>query len=84
VRRFIYKYIRNLDIVLADIERAGATILGEKSKFCINGMKIVGYMCDFDGRYPQMKKVAKILLWGELKDITDIRAFIRLYIYYRI
>jgi hypothetical protein len=84
VRRFIYEHIRNLDMVLADIERAGATISGEKSKFCVNGMKIVGYMCDSDGRHPQMKKVAKILLWGEPKDTADARAFVGLCVYYRI
>jgi hypothetical protein len=84
VRRFIYEHIRNLDIILADIERAEATISGEKSKFCVNGMKIVDYICDSDKKYPQMKKVAKILLWGEPKNTADARAFVGLCVYYRI
>jgi hypothetical protein len=51
IRRFIIEYLRRLDAVLADLERAGVTIAGQKSKFCMTGLKIVGYICDADGRY---------------------------------
>jgi hypothetical protein len=51
IRRFMIKYLRRLDIVLADFERIKVTIAGQKSKFCIAGLKIVGYVYDVDSRY---------------------------------
>jgi hypothetical protein len=43
VRRFVFEHLENLDTVLADIERAGATISGHKSEFGYASMVIVGY-----------------------------------------
>ena len=51
----------SLDKVLADLEHAGATILGEKSQFCMPRVKIVGYVYDAKGRHPDKAKVAKIV-----------------------
>ncbi|RDL34482.1 uncharacterized protein BP5553_07610 [Venustampulla echinocandica] len=42
IRRFVLEYVKNLDLVLADIERAGATI-GPKSQFGVAGLKFVGF-----------------------------------------
>jgi hypothetical protein len=60
------KHIQRLNAVLADLKRAGVTISGEKSKFCVNGMKVVRYVCNSDGRHPQAIKVIKILNWPKL------------------
>jgi hypothetical protein len=49
IRRFIIEYLRRLDAVLTDFKRAGVTIAGQKSKFCITGLKIVGYIYDING-----------------------------------
>jgi hypothetical protein len=43
------EYIINLDWVLLDIERAGATI-GPKSQFYMDGIKLVGYVYSAKGR----------------------------------
>jgi hypothetical protein len=61
VRRFIEEHLVNIDRVLADIERAGATISGHKSDFCYPSMIIVGYRVDKHGRHPSEQKVAKII-----------------------
>ena len=45
VRRYILEAIISLDKVLADIERAGATILGEKSEFLKSLLNVVTYIC---------------------------------------
>jgi hypothetical protein len=84
VRKFVMEHLRNLDAVLADLERAGVTISAEKSKFCMKGMKVVGYVCDADGRHPDASKVIKILEWQEPGNITEARAFIGVCVYYRI
>ena len=84
IRRYVLELIQNLDKVLADLERAGATIAGAKSQFCHTGIKIVGYICDADGRHPDTSKVLKILDWPECTDVTSARAFIGVCVYYRI
>jgi hypothetical protein len=43
------EYIINLDQVLSDIKRAGATI-GPKSQFYIDRIKLVGYVCSTEER----------------------------------
>ncbi len=66
------------------VERAGYTISGAKSQFCIDGIRIVGYICGAEGRSPDTAKVIKILEWRPCTNITEARAFIRVYVYYRI
>jgi hypothetical protein len=52
VRRFMMEHIQNLDKVLTNIERTKEIILGEKSRFCVNGMKVISYVCNLNGRHP--------------------------------
>ena len=84
IRRFVLEHIMWLDAVLADIERAGCSISGIKSQFCMPGLKIVGYVTDSEGRHPDVAKVIKIIDWPEPTDATNARAFIGLCVYYRI
>jgi hypothetical protein len=84
IRRFMLEHIQNLDKVLADLERAGATISEEKSRFCVSGMKVVGYVCDSNERHPQATKVAKILQWKKPANASEARTFIGVCMYYRI
>ena len=46
VRRYVLEHIKNMDRVLCDIERSGATISGKKSEFCKSQLKAVGFLCD--------------------------------------
>jgi len=52
VRRCVVDHLQNLDNVLADVERAGATISREKSAWCWNRVKIVRFVCADAGRWP--------------------------------
>ena len=71
---------RNLDAVLANLERASVIISAEKPRFCVKGMK-VDYMCDADGRHSEASKVIKILEWWEPGKVAGARAFIGVYDY---
>jgi hypothetical protein len=51
IYRFIIEYLRRLDIVFTDFKRAEVTIAGEKNKFYIAGLKIVGYIYNINSRY---------------------------------
>jgi hypothetical protein len=84
VRKFIIKYIQNLDTVLADLKRAKAIISVKKLKFCMTELKIVRYAYNINGRYSDFFKILKILNWRKCDNITEVKAFIKIYEYYRI
>jgi len=84
IRRYHFEHIQALDRVLADIERAGCTVSGAKSEWCKNGIQIVGYVCDSEGRHPQTSKVVKILEWPEPTNTKEVRGFLGVCVYYRI
>src|SRR5205085_5919893 len=63
VWRYILEAIQALDEVLADIERAGRTISGLKSAFICEGLRIVAFVYDAEGRYPEAEKVRKVVEW---------------------
>ena len=69
MRRYIIEHIIWLDGVLADLERAGCTILGAKSYFYKDEIIVVSYRYNRKGRYPEELKVAKIVYWRNYKDI---------------
>ena len=83
LRQYVVEHIQNLDATLCDLERAGCTI-GPKSQFCMDGIKMVGYICDGDGRKPESMKVIKVTNWPACRDKRDIKAFLGLCVYYRI
>jgi hypothetical protein len=83
IRRFVYEHLMNLQLTLDRIERAGATV-GPKSQFCYDGMGIVGFVVGSGGRQPAASKVAKVVKWKPCRDVTDVKAFIGLCVYYRI
>ena len=84
IRRYVLEHIQNLDNVLADVERSGGTIHGGKSQFCMDGVKLLGYLCDFNGRHPEESKVRKIVDWPAPNNTTEARAFLGICVYYRI
>jgi hypothetical protein len=84
IRKAVMEHVQNIDQVLAAIERAGGTVSGEKSQFCFSGVKIVGYVCDSEGRHPDTAKVIKILDWPPCHDLNGARGFLGVCVYYRI
>lgn len=84
IRRFVMEHLRNLDRVLCEIERAGATLSGEKTLWCMSGLKIVGYVCDSEGRHPDSAKVMKILDWPACTSVSEVKSFLGVCVYYRI
>lgn len=84
VRQFVAEHLSNIDKVLADIERAGATISGHKSDFCYPSMIVVGYRIDEHGRHPDEKKVDKITRWPDCRNAKEVRMFLGICVYYRV
>ena len=50
----------------------------------MSGLKIMDYMCDANGKYPDVAKVIKILDWPDLVDPTGAQAFLGVCVYYQI
>ena len=61
IRYFVAKHLLNINKVLANIKRAGATILGHKSNFCYLFIVVVRYCIDKHSCYPNKKKINKII-----------------------
>lgn len=83
IRRFVFEHIQNLDKTLERCERAGACI-GSKSQFCHKKMGIVGYVCGAEGREPAASKVEKIVEWNQCDNVSHVKAFLGICVYYRI
>jgi hypothetical protein len=83
IRRFMLEHIQNLDSVLERVERAGATI-GPKSQWCMPGLKMVGFVTDADGRWPDTAKVIKITEWPDCTDASEARGFLGIAQFYRL
>jgi len=84
IRKYVLEAIILLDKILADIKGAGGTISGKKSEFLKEQIKIVAYVCGIDGRTPEEAKITKIIGWPACTDLTDVRAFLGICVYYRI
>jgi hypothetical protein len=84
IRQYVFEHLSNIDAVLADIERAGATVSGHKSDFCYGSMIVVGYRVDANGRHPDQKKVTKIKTWPACRDVKEVRMFLGICVYYRV
>jgi hypothetical protein len=84
VRRAVLEHLMMLDILLANVERAGATIAGTKFDICVEGVTIVGYYCNRNGQNPDASKVAAIMKWETPRSLKSARDFIGICVYYRL
>ena len=55
---------------------SGGTFYGYKSILCAPEITVLGHLCTQEGRLPDPTRIDKIKNWGELKDLTDVRAFL--------
>ena len=67
-----------------NLKKTNYTILNEKSQFCVINFKIVDFICDLNDRFSETTKMIKILKWFFCRNVFEVRAFIEVYVYYRI
>ena len=60
IRRFVFKYLQNLNRALKQIKRAKAFIR-LKLQFCYNNISIISFVCNFKGKSLATIKVSKVL-----------------------
>ena len=78
------KHVQWLNAVLVNLEKTNCTISDEKSQFCMSELKIVDFVCDSNDRSSETAKIIKILEWPSCRDVSKVRAFINVCVYYRI
>ncbi|GBG73586.1 hypothetical protein CBR_g16928 [Chara braunii] len=80
VRRFVWKYIQDLEKVLSlleVLEEHNLTASGAKSRHCMREATILGIVCNEKGRRPDVKKTDKITEWPvPFHSVTDVRSFL--------
>jgi len=48
------------------------------------GIKVIGYLCDIEDRYPDITKIIKIFKWLYCDNVIEARAFLGVCVYFRI
>ncbi|KAJ5110888.1 hypothetical protein N7532_001423 [Penicillium argentinense] len=84
VRRYVLEHLQNLDHTLYLLELAGMVISAEKSQFVMQGVAVVGWICDASGRRPDEIKVAKLVDWPTPTCVSEVRSFVGLAVYFRV
>ncbi|GBG75590.1 hypothetical protein CBR_g20221 [Chara braunii] len=77
VRRFVWKHVQDIDQVLGLLEEHNLTASCPKLKHCMREATILCFVCNEEGRRPDVKKTDKILAWPvPFRSITDVRSFL--------
>ena len=82
LHQYIFEHLINLEKTLWFLELTGATIAAKKSQFVMAGLKIVGWVCDYDGQHLDKVKIAKILNWPVPVNIPELHGFVGLTVYF--
>ena len=67
-----------------NLKKTDYTILNEKSQFYIIDFKIVDFIYNSNDKFFETTKMIKILKWFYCRDVSEVRAFIKICIYYKI
>jgi hypothetical protein len=69
-------HIDKLEKVAEKLKRAGLTISTEKSKFCVDSLKYLGYFIDTKGLHPDPDKISAIINYPVPKTCREVRRFL--------
>ena len=76
IRRYVYEYATTLDRFLMRFIQAGITASGKKLVLATPRLHIVGTIVSKEGWHLEHGLVTKILNWGPLTSVTDVRSFL--------
>ena len=76
IRRYVYEYATTLDRFLTCFIQAGITASGKKLVLATPCLHIVGTIVSKEGWHLEHGLVTKILNWGPLTSVTDVRSFL--------
>jgi hypothetical protein len=76
IRRFVWEHFAGMNRIVQRMKYAGGTFSGFKAVLCAREILVLGHRCTPEGRLPDPSKVDKVANWGELFDLSDVRAFL--------
>ena len=76
IRRYVYEYASTLDRFLMRFIKSGITASGKKLVLATPRLHIVGTIVSKDGWHLEHGLVTKVLNWGPLTSVTDVRSFL--------
>jgi hypothetical protein len=76
IRQFVWEHFQGVNRIIQRMKYAGGTFSGYKSILCAREITILGHRCTPKGRLPDSTKIKKVTNWGELHDLSDVRAFL--------
>ena len=76
IRRFVWEHFQSVNRVVQRMKYSGGTFSGFKSLLCAPEITILGHRCTYEGRLPDLSRVAAIANWGPCKDLSDVRSFL--------
>ncbi|GBG68699.1 hypothetical protein CBR_g3241 [Chara braunii] len=76
-RKIVADHMKDVRDVLEKLDDANLTVSGTKSRWGVSSIKILGFICDKEGRRPDPEKLVKLMTWpSPLKSITEVRQFL--------
>ncbi len=66
IRRFVWEHFQGVNRVVQHMKYSGGTFSGFKSLLCAPEITILGHRCTYEGRLPDLSRVAAISNWGTL------------------
>jgi hypothetical protein len=76
VRRFVFEHAQDVNRVLHRLGHAGASVSAKKIQLGVPEAKIVGQICNYEGRLPDEDRVRKITDWKTPRNTTELRGFL--------
>ncbi|KAL3682400.1 hypothetical protein R1sor_000422 [Riccia sorocarpa] len=83
-RKFVSDHIRNVEKILNRLREVHLTLSGEKSRFGVPEILVVGHVCDSSGRRPNPVKVEAIARLADCRSTTEVRRFLGSCVFFRL
>ncbi|KAJ3521857.1 hypothetical protein NMY22_g12139 [Coprinellus aureogranulatus] len=76
IRRFVYEHFEDVNRILHRLKHVGATISATKLQMGVPELKALGQVMTYEGRKPDMGRVAKIESWLPCQSVSEVRGFL--------
>ncbi|KAL3702469.1 hypothetical protein R1sor_020491 [Riccia sorocarpa] len=83
-RKFVSDHIRDVGKILNRLGEVHLTLSGEKSRFGVPEILVVGHVCDSSGRRPNPVKVEAIARLVDCRSTTEVRRFLGSCVFFRL
>ncbi|KAL3696074.1 hypothetical protein R1sor_010150 [Riccia sorocarpa] len=83
-RKFLSDHIRDVEKILNKLREVHLTLSGEKSRFGVPEILVVGHVCDSSGRRPNPVKVEAIDRLADCRSTTEVRRFLGGCVFFRL